>query len=242
MHLSGSIAKRLGGEEGVSRAATAPALGRAAAIRLGARAWPLRSERGWTLIELLLAMVLGVVILGGITSFMIVSLNRETAISSLAEATTQAQSGLNQLTRDLSEAIGSPQTVTVSETSTTASISFDIPNASSGDAAEAVTWTCPYSASPTVAGVGACTRKVCPSSCTVTQPMNGIESATFAPVSSTGSPMTLNSTTSASDPAYIGIALYVEDASRGNTTQTTAVRGLTKPIILNAGVDLRNLG
>lgn len=221
MHGLDSIARRLGGKRGVT--------GR------------LRCQRGFTLIELLWAMALGVFVFGGLTAFMIVSLDRGTSISSLAESSAQAQSGLNRLTSDLGEAIGSPQTVTVSETSTTASISFDIPDASNADAAEAVTWTCPYSSSPNTASVGACTRTVCPSSCTVSQPMRGIESATFAPLSSTGSSMTLNPTTSASNPAYIGITLYVADVSLNNTTQTTAVRGLTKSIILKSGVDLRNL-
>jgi prepilin-type N-terminal cleavage/methylation domain-containing protein len=197
------------------------------------------SESGFTLIELLVSMVLALVVAGSVMWFMIISLDQGNTIESRSNSAIHAQAGLNQLTRDLSEAVGS-DSVTVSETVTTTSIAFDIPNPTSLDVPESITWTCPYSATPTAAGGGACTRQVGGSSGPRAEEMTGIESATFAPVSSTGSAMTVNTTTSASNPAYIGITLDVEVASLRGTTQTATVAGDTAPIIVKSGADLRN--
>jgi prepilin-type N-terminal cleavage/methylation domain-containing protein len=200
-----------------------------------------RSESGFTLIELLVAMLISLVVVGSVMWFMIISLGQGNAIESRGDSTIQAQTGLNLLTQDLTEAMGSPQSVTVSETTTTSSIAFDIPNAGSSDAAESVTWSCPYSTTPAVTSAGTCTRQVGGSSAPKEQEMTGIESAAFAPVSSTGAAMAGGSLPwSASNPAYIGITLDVEVASQIGTTETATVRGLTTPIVVKAGVDLRN--
>lgn len=198
----------------------------------------LRREDGFTLIEMVIAGPLAALIVGALLTFMIVSLDQGDAVVSRSYSAIQAQTGLGKLTQDLSEAIASDQ-VTMSQTSTTATATFDIPNPSSSDAAESVTWTCPYSSSPTTSSVGTCTRQV--SSGAVVQEIAGVESAAFAPVSSTGSTIGLTSTPTALSPVYIGITLDVEDASQLNRTHTpSVVLGNSTPIVVKSSVDLRN--
>jgi Tfp pilus assembly protein PilW len=211
----------------------------------------LRSEHGFTLIELLVAMVTAVVVLGGLLTFIITSLDQGNTIASRSAAVQQAQAGLNQLTQDLGEAIGSdavtlsqeskgitaPGTTEECTTTTCTVLSFDIPNAGSSDAAESVAWTCPYvpPASLPTANVGSCTRQVGGSSGAAIAEMTGIESVAFFSGSSSTTPLT-----SASDPAYLGIAVDAADISQRNPTGTVSVSGMTSPIVIQTGVDLRN--
>lgn len=196
-----------------------------------------QGDAGFTLIEMLIAALITAVIVGGLLTFMVVSLDQGDAVVSRAYSAIQAQTGLAKLTQDLSEAIASNQ-VTMSQTSTTATATFDIPDPSNADAAESVTWTCPYSASPSVSSVGACTRQV--GSGSAESAITGIESASFAPASSTGSAIALTSTPTALSPAYIGITLDVRDSSQLDRAQATSVLGITNPIVVKSGVDLRN--
>ena len=197
----------------------------------------LRNEDGFTLIEVLITFPIAMVVAVGLMWFTLTALHQGDAAEGRASSAIQAQAGLNRLTQDLSEAIGADD-VTMSQTASSVTVTFDIPNPSNSDAAEAVTWTCPYSAAPVASSVGHCTRQVASGS--AVQVMSGIESATFAPVSSTGSAIALTTTPTALAPAYLGITLDVAVLSQLNPTQTTTVSGIAAPVIVQAGVDLRN--
>lgn len=205
----------------------------------------LRVEAGFTLIELVIAMALALVVVGAPMSFLIVSMDQQNSISSRAYAARQAQTGLEQLTRDLREAIstdttGTTYNVTVASSGAQTSVSFEIPGGATGatgvygfvpDASQSVVWTCP-SASATMAG--SCTRQVAGGGARVE--INGVNSATFAPTGPTGATMTLPAT----NPAYIGVSLSVQATSQLDTGQSHVATGDSNPILVQAGVDLRN--
>jgi Tfp pilus assembly protein PilV len=197
----------------------------------------LAREEGFTMIEVLITLPLAMVVAVGLMWLTITSLHQGDAADSRASSTIQAQVGLNRLTQDLSEAIAA-NNVTMSQTASSVTVTFDIPDPSNADAAEAVTWTCPYSAAPAASLFGSCTRKV-GSGSTMTE-ITGIESAAFAPLSASGSAIALTSTPTAYAPAYIGITLDLAVVSQLNPKQTTTVQGVSTPIVVQGGVDLRN--
>lgn len=204
-----------------------------------------QAQEGFTLVELIVAMVLALIVVGAPLSFLIVSMNQQNAISSRTYAARQAQSGLEQLTRDLREAIstdttGASYNVTVSSSGTQTSVSFEIPGGATGatgaygfvpDAAQAVTWTCPNASATTA---GSCTRSVGGSA---RVEISGVNSASFTPTGSSGAAMTLPAT----NPSYIGVALSIQATSQSGTTHSQAARGDSNPILVQGGVDLRNL-
>jgi prepilin-type N-terminal cleavage/methylation domain-containing protein len=227
-----------------------PAGGRAADGRLSA-------EAGFTLTELLVAMAAGLVVAAAAMAFLIVSIDQQNSASSRSAATTQGDAGLEQMERDLRNAMyettASPSTtyaVTVSTNAgaKTTSMTFDIP-ASTGSGVTtasdgtgvAVTWTCPSSAE--AAGyVGACTRTVSGQSARTL--ISGVQSASFLPLDSSGTAHSLSGATSSSytDPSTIDISLDVQNVSQSDTTHATLVRGPSAPvpIVLATSADLRN--
>ena len=200
---------------------------------MGARS---ASESGFTLIELVIAMALTVVIAGAMLTFMITSLHQGNEISSHAAATGQAEQGLEQLVQDLRDAMaqnasGSALSVQVSNpTSATTAISFDIPTPGADTTPQTDTWTCPSTGATTE---GTCTRSIAGGS--ARQEIRGVVSATFAPLSSSGVALTLPAT----NPSYIGITLDVQVTSQIDSTQSHVVTGITTPIIVQTGADLR---
>ncbi len=80
---------------------------------------------------------------------------------------------------------------------------------------------------------GSCTRTLGSASST---PINGVKSIVFSPTSSTGGALALPAT----DPAYIGIALSVQVTSQLDAAQTHTTPGVSNPILVQTGVDLRN--
>lgn len=88
MDISGSIAKRLGGEEGV------------------------------TLVELSVYVVLSLVILIGATTFIVDGFHQQNTVTSRTAASRTAEAGLQQLTHDLSDAITSVSASTSSTATT----------------------------------------------------------------------------------------------------------------------------
>jgi Tfp pilus assembly protein PilW len=205
----------------------------------------LATEHGLTLVELLVAVALTLVIGGGALSLMLVSIDQQNAISSRTVAARQAQAGLDQLTRDLSEAMsqdasGNALSVTVSSSSlaSTTSISFSIPTPGSATTPRSVTWTCPSTAAAS-SNVGSCTRTVGSSTTTM---IAGVQSMSFSPLNQSGQAMTLPAT----NPAYISMTLKVQVISQLDHTQPAthvlrgANHGSSNPITIQAGVDLRN--
>ena len=195
------------------------------------------AQHGFTLVELLIAMALALVVVVGPLVFLITSIRQQNVVSSRTFASRQAETGLEQLTRDLREAMtqdasGNPLSVTVSNpTSATTAISFYIPTPNSSTVQQAITWTCP---SAGASSVGKCTRAI--GSVTATQ-IVGVKSATFSPLDSSGATLALPTLTS---PSYIGISLSVQVTSQLDPSQTRVAQGASNPITVQGGVDLRN--
>jgi Tfp pilus assembly protein PilV len=193
-------------------------------------------ERGFTVIEILLYAVLSLVVIVGPLLYLLTTIRQQNAVSSRAYAARQAEFGLEQMVRDLREAMSSDATgaslnVTVSNpTTSTTAISFYIPTPGSDTTKQQVTWTCP---SAGASGAGNCTRTIGSSSRTE---IVDVKSATFSPVNQSGASMTLTAT----NPAYIGITLNVQVTSQLDASQTTAVSGVSSPIVVQTGVDMRN--
>lgn len=215
-----------------------------------------RGQDGFTIVELLVAMVTGLIVVGAAMSFIITSLDQQNQASSRAAATTQAEAGLQQLTRDLRNAMyqvagsnASPLGVTVSTSTAaqTTSISFDIPTSTSNSPAAAndssgvaVTWTCPSGAAA-LTNLGYCTRSVAGG--TARRLINGVQSVTFRPYDSLGAPHTLSTVTDSTytNPASVQITLDVQDVSQLDTTGGTLPNGTHPSIVLQTTADLRNL-
>lgn len=191
----------------------------------------LPGEEGFTLVELLTAMFLAVIVIGGTMTFIIVSLNQANSTSSRTIAGRQAEVGLAQLTRDLREAqyvtdsAGADTTpVSISNSAGIATVSFYLPTAGSPSVAGSqITWTCTPSAS--------CTRRV--GAGTAVAEIRGVTSATFTGTSTAGVTVTAN-------PALVAISVAVQVTNLSDRTQTQVVAGTTNSITLQDGVALRN--
>jgi Tfp pilus assembly protein PilW len=199
----------------------------------------LTAQQGVTLVELLWYIVLSLVVVVGPLYFIVTSIRQQNTVSSRTSAASQAQSGLEQMVRDLREAMsqdasGNPLSITVSNpTSGTTAISFDIPTPGSDTTPQTVLWTCP---SAGAAAAGSCTRKL--GTASAATELTGIRSASFAPTSSTGRSMTLPAT----NPAYLNLTLQVQATSQLDTTHTHVASGINNLIQVQTGVDLRNFG
>jgi hypothetical protein len=222
----------------------APSICRASrALRYLARR--LSAERGVTVIEVLVASLTFVVVAGAAMTFMIVSLNRQNEISSRSAAARQAEVGLEQLVRDLRNAMsqngsGAALSVVAADAAGRSTLSFDIPTPNNSGVAQAVTWNCPDQGSG-AQNVGSCTRTVAGATRTL---IEGVQSLGLTALDATGALASLPAT----NPAYIGIALKVQvvsqlDSNRSQLlqgSQTTPGSPSTNPILIQAGVDLRN--
>jgi prepilin-type N-terminal cleavage/methylation domain-containing protein len=192
------------------------------------------SESGFSLIELLVAMALSLVVGAAAITFMVFTFNEQNIVTSRTVATTQAAGGLEQLVRDLREAMTS---VTISTTGGSTSISFQIPTPTTGSG-EAVAWSCPSS---TATSVGPCTRALNGGSARTV--ITGVQSMVLTPVYGG----TATTPSNATDIASVGMTLTVRITSYGlassNGTVTTAATGTANaPIVLQATADLRNFG
>ncbi len=192
-------------------------------------------QDGFTLIEILIAMVLALVVVVAPLLFLVTSTNQQNQTASRASASRQAESGLELMARDLREAIsqdaaGNTYTVTVSNpTTSTTAVSFTIPTPGSSTT-QTVTWTCP---STGASAVGTCTRTVGGSAASK---IIGVNSVTFSPLSSSGAALAFPAT----NPSYLGIALSVQAISQLDNGQTHVARGASSPILVQTGIDLRN--
>jgi Tfp pilus assembly protein PilW len=193
-------------------------------------------ERGFTVIEILLYAALSLVVIVGPLLYLLTTIRQQNSVSSRAYTARQAEFGLEQMVRDLREAMASDSTgaslnLTVSNpTTSTTAVSFYIPTPGSDTTAQQITWTCP---STGATSAGNCTRTVGSSS---RIEIVGVKSATFAPTSASGASMTLTAT----NPAYLGITLNVQITSQLDSSQSRAVSGVSNPVVVQTGVDLRN--
>jgi hypothetical protein len=177
-------------------------------------------------------MALSLVVVGGAVTFIVFTFQEQNIISSRTVATTQAAGGLEQLVRDLREAMTS---VTISTSGASTSISFQIPTPATG-AGEALSWSCPSSAATSI---GSCTRTLNGGSAKTV--ITGVQSMVFTPVYGG----TATTPTNATDIASVGMTLTVRITSYGlpslNGAVTTAATGTaSSPIVVQATADLRN--
>ena len=197
----------------------------------------LTAQQGVTLVELLWYIILSLVVVVAPLYFIVTSIRQQNNVSSRTSAARQAESGLEQMVRDLRQAMsqdasGNPLSITVSNpTSGTTAISFDIPTPGSDTTPQTVLWTCPSSGAT---AAGSCTRKL--GTGAAVSEITGIRSASFAPTSSSDSSMTLPAT----NPAYLSLTLQVQATSQLDTTQTHTASGINNLIQVQTGVDLRN--
>ena len=199
---------------------------------------PLAGDAGYTFVELVLAVVIGLIVIGGTASFMVTSLRSANAASSRTIAARQAELFLARLTHEVREAqrietVNSKNNksenktpVNVIYTATSTSVSFYLPNPGSSAAGTEVTWSCTKAAAK-------CTRSVAGGSA-VTE-LTGVESATFNPYSA-GAAIAA----SPEYPASIQLTLSVKDISQLDSEHTHVVTGVTNPITVQDGVSLRN--
>ncbi|HEY5195577.1 MAG TPA: prepilin-type N-terminal cleavage/methylation domain-containing protein [Solirubrobacteraceae bacterium] len=226
----------------------------------------LRSADGFTLIELLVAMAAGLVLAGGLMTFLIVSIDQQDGVSSRTFATRQAETGLALFTRDIREAqnnadstatLGNDTPVVITYTtgvSAAFSASFYIAPAggcSGATTCDHLTWSCTAASG----GVpGSCTRTcVAPTaalasgSCTVAgnqqSEVAGVSSATITPTGTTGNTIgtAISGTPPGSPPSfpvYVAVNLAVEAISQNDPNAKVVVRG-SGTAAVTTGVNLR---
>jgi type II secretory pathway pseudopilin PulG len=206
----------------------------------------LSQEHGITLIELLVGIIIALIVGTAAMSFIIVSIDQENAISSRTVAARNAETALGQLARDLRQAMtqdagGTAKHVTIAYSATTpptTTISFSVPvpgvpTPGNNTVSQSVTWTCQGSTT----SPGTCKRQVGAGGNQIE--IVGYESASFTDAS--GNPLTPTIT----DPAYLGVQLSLQVTSQLDKSQytatPTALRGSTNPIVIQTGIDLRNV-
>ncbi len=197
----------------------------------------LRSEDGLTLVELMVAMVLGLIVLSAGLVFMVTTLHQSNAVASRAVATRNAEAAVQQLVRDLRQSMtttenSSAQALTITTSGTTTSFSFSIPTPGSDTTPETVTWSC----TGTTSSPGRCTRTI--GAATQTW-LVGFESIAFTNLA--GASLTPPITT----PNYLGITIDVQvtsqlDANQYKATPNAKFTGASNPIVIQTAVDLRN--
>lgn len=201
----------------------------------------LRSERGITLIELLIYMITSLFVFTAVIAFILTTFTQENQTESRTTTNDQAEQGLEQLVADLREAVTN---VSISNpSSSTTEIQFYIPTAGAPTATEAISWTCPSSGATQV---GSCTRVLTTGSTSITKnPINNVVSMSFSATSSSGTAVALPVSDSTSI-ASVGMTLSVQTSSYtlGDTgNQSAALPGTSgHPIVLQATADLRNFG
>jgi Tfp pilus assembly protein PilW len=201
----------------------------------GGRGRQLRSELGFTTFELMVALSAALVVIVIPLVFMVTSIRQSNGATSRALSTTQAETGLLALTRDLREA---SSTATFTWGASSATATFSIPTPGDPSSPESITWSCTF-------GGGSCTRQVGTSA--AIPEIKNVVGLTFAPTDSGGNALS----SPATNPAYVGVTVEVQNASSLDRTQVTTTGGLqgaqsgyvsTKPITLTDGAYLRNDG
>jgi len=176
---------------------------------------PCRSEDGWTLIELLVALTIGMVVLGGAVTVFIGAVRSEPRTASKVSAVQDGRVAVERITRELRqglEVLDEP-----APAANQVSLLTYVKQATCGGAPAAtsipcrVTYTC---------AAGACTRAVAPpgesSTGTATQIVSGLTTTdvfTYSP--------------NAADPVYVDVTLSFATREGG-------------PVVVSDGVGLRN--
>jgi prepilin-type N-terminal cleavage/methylation domain-containing protein len=199
----------------------------------------LRAQNGFTLIEVLIAMGLGLIVMSAAMSFLIITLTQANQATSRTVAQRQAELMLARMIREVRQAqyisdssTGADTTpVNVTYGGGTSSVNFYLPNVGSTSAGTQVTWTC--------SAGGSCTRAA--GGTTVTE-LTGVVSATFTPIGSSGTLLVsgAGALSAPSYPASIDFTLSVQVTSQLDRGQTLSTVGVANPIILQDGTALRS--
>jgi Tfp pilus assembly protein PilW len=186
-----------------------------------------RDERGLTLVELMITIVTGLIVVVGPLSFMIVSINQQNTSSSRSFAARQAEQGLERFAADLRQAqeiTDATGTNTTPVTLTATSATFYVPIAGSPSSlGTKVVWTCTVG--------GSCTRKF--GSASAVPVITGVTALTLTGTDSNGNSATSN-------PTFVDVNLSVQGTSQLDTGGTHVAQGITQPIVLRDGIELRN--
>jgi hypothetical protein len=187
-----------------------------------------------TTVELMLALMAGLLVIVIPLVFIVTSIRQSNGANSRALSSTQAETGLLALTRDLREA---SSTATFTWGSSSASATFSVPTPGNPSVLESVTWSCSF-------GGGTCTRQVGTS--VAVPEIKNVVGVTFAPTDSSGNALS----SPATNPAYVGVTVQVQNASSLDRTSVTpggssgarAGYPSSTPITLEDGAYLRNDG
>jgi hypothetical protein len=194
----------------------------------------LRDQCGMTMVELMVALMAGLLVVVLPLVFIVTSIRQSNGANSRALSATQAETGLLALTRDLREA---SSTATFTWGPASASATFSIPTPGNSSALESVTWSCAFNG-------GTCSRQVGTSA--AVPEIKNVVGLTFAPTDSNGNALS----SPATNPAYVGITVQVQNASSldrtpvtpGGSTGARAGFSSSTPITLADGAYLRNGG
>jgi type IV pilus assembly protein PilW len=208
----------------------------------------LRTEQGFTLIELMVTISLSLLIGAAALTFIIFTFDQQNSINSRMTANSDAEAGLEALVRDLREAMTS---VSISTTGSSTSIVFSIPTPGNDATGESVTWTCPSTAEPSTYFSGSCTRSLGGTTRTEVQ---GVQSMLFTPtyggaattptnatdIASVAMKLTVQITSNELSSNANATAILPTDGGGSPTSSTTGATAPTAPFVLNATADLRS--
>jgi hypothetical protein len=183
-----------------------------------------------TLVELVVAIPLAILVAGIPLALLLLATTGQDQTVSRSVATRQAETGLEQLTRDLREASAATIASSANGLNATATLQVPVrtatPSLTSLPPTQQVVWQCTAGAT--------CTRQVAGG---VRVPrIQGVVTACFD-VSATNN---CGSSVAASNPSYLYLSLQARVTSQLPNGSGSAARGVTNPVTVRDGVDLRN--
>jgi hypothetical protein len=187
-----------------------------------------RSERGFSEVELVVTILVALLVIVIPLTWIVLSIRQSNQASSRALSSTQAEAGLLQLTRDLREVSPGTTATFTWDTNSGASATFSLPTPGNPGTPEAITWTC------TFGNAGTCTRQV--GNGPQSPQIRNVLQLSFAPADGSGNALP----SPATNPAYVGITVQVQNTSALDPTETHTTPNQTQRITLADGAYLRN--
>jgi prepilin-type N-terminal cleavage/methylation domain-containing protein len=175
-----------------------------------------REERGFTLLELLIATTVGLVVVGGALTIFIGGIRSDPRTASQVTAIQQARVTVDRITRELRQGLEIPKSPTPS--STQLAIVTYVKAATCGGAAASTAIPCRVTYTCTA---GTCTR-------VVAQPNGTTPGPTATVASDLTSANVFSYSPDTTDPTYVGVTFSFDSGS-------------AEPVTLGDGVALRNL-
>ena len=186
----------------------------------------IRDQRGFTLVELLVAVAVGMVVIGVPLTLLVQSFREQTRVQDVSLATGDAQSGLNRLLDDLRDSTAA----TVTATSAVLTVPVPVPQRSTSataplpPATTQVTWSC-----TTTTPGGKCTRTSGGETKTMIQ---NVTAVSFAGTASSGA-------SDSTDPASVAVSVSVRPLADQDEARVPG--GPSAAFVLQDSIDLRNL-